>query len=99
MFLIVSFSVYMCLQCRVMYDKKPIRGQVMGKSLGYGFVEFIEHEQALQALRHLNNNPDIFGPQKVDHHIQIPTKSLISGSWELWKKNGKFDNLFVVLSS
>ncbi|KAG1929452.1 RNA-binding protein [Pimephales promelas] len=51
-------------ECRVMYDKKPIRGQVMGKSLGYGFVEFIEHEQALQALRHLNNNPDIFGPQK-----------------------------------
>lgn len=51
-----------------MYDKKPIKGQVMGKSLGYGFVEFIAHEQALQALRHLNNNPDIFGPQKVEHH-------------------------------
>lgn len=51
-----------------MYDKKPIRGQVVGQSLGYGFVEFKEHEQALQALRHLNNNPDIFGPQKVDHH-------------------------------
>uniref|UniRef100_A0A671S1K8 RNA-binding protein 28-like n=1 Tax=Sinocyclocheilus anshuiensis TaxID=1608454 RepID=A0A671S1K8_9TELE len=51
-------------ECRVMYDKKPIRGQVIGKSLGYGFVEFKEHEHALQALRHLNNNPDIFGPQK-----------------------------------
>uniref|UniRef100_A0A9J8AQ63 RNA binding motif protein 28 n=1 Tax=Cyprinus carpio carpio TaxID=630221 RepID=A0A9J8AQ63_CYPCA len=51
-------------ECRVMYDKKPICGQVMGKSLGYGFVEFKEHEHALQALRHLNNNPDIFGPQK-----------------------------------
>ncbi|XP_051726807.1 RNA-binding protein 28 isoform X2 [Ctenopharyngodon idella] len=51
-------------ECRVMYDKKPIRGQVVGQSLGYGFVEFKEHEQALQALRHLNNNPDIFGPQK-----------------------------------
>uniref|UniRef100_A0A8C2I223 RNA-binding protein 28 n=1 Tax=Cyprinus carpio TaxID=7962 RepID=A0A8C2I223_CYPCA len=51
-------------ECRVMYDKKPICGQVIGKSLGYGFVEFKEHEHALQALRHLNNNPDIFGPQK-----------------------------------
>ncbi|XP_016386291.1 RNA-binding protein 28, partial [Sinocyclocheilus rhinocerous] len=51
-------------ECRVMYDKKPIRGQVIGKSLGYGFVAFKEHEHALQALRHLNNNPDIFGPQK-----------------------------------
>ncbi|XP_059362756.1 RNA-binding protein 28 isoform X1 [Carassius carassius] len=51
-------------ECRVMYDKKPIHGQVIGKSLGYGFVEFKEHEHALQALRHLNNNPDIFGPQK-----------------------------------
>ncbi|XP_059421219.1 RNA-binding protein 28-like [Carassius carassius] len=51
-------------ECRVMYDKKPIRGQVIGKSLGYGFVEFKEHEHALQTLRHLNNNPDIFEPQK-----------------------------------
>ncbi|KAI7802395.1 RNA-binding protein 28 [Triplophysa rosa] len=51
-------------ECHVMYDKKPIRGQVIGQSLGYGFVEFKEHEHALQALRHLNNNPDIFGAQK-----------------------------------
>ncbi|KAA0715143.1 RNA-binding protein 28 [Triplophysa tibetana] len=51
-------------ECRVMYDKKPIRGQVMGQSLGYGFVEFEAEEHALQALRHLNNNPEIFGAQK-----------------------------------
>ncbi|XP_076119315.1 RNA-binding protein 28 isoform X2 [Alosa pseudoharengus] len=51
-------------ECRVMYDRKPERGQVMGQSLGYGFVEFREHEHALKALRHLNNNPDIFGPNK-----------------------------------
>ncbi|XP_062403590.1 RNA-binding protein 28 isoform X2 [Sardina pilchardus] len=51
-------------ECRVMYDRKPERGQVMGTSLGYGFVEFREHEHALKALRHLNNNPDIFGPNK-----------------------------------
>lgn len=48
-----------------MYDKKPVKGQVMGQSLGYGFVQFKEHEHALSALRYLNNNPDIFGPNKV----------------------------------
>uniref|UniRef100_A0A7N6BK28 RNA-binding protein 28 n=1 Tax=Anabas testudineus TaxID=64144 RepID=A0A7N6BK28_ANATE len=29
-------------ECRVMYDKKPQKGQVMGQSLGYGFVQFQE---------------------------------------------------------
>uniref|UniRef100_A0A8B9HEA9 RNA binding motif protein 28 n=1 Tax=Astyanax mexicanus TaxID=7994 RepID=A0A8B9HEA9_ASTMX len=51
-------------ECHVMYDRKPVRGQVVGKSLGYGFVEFKEHEHALQALRHLNNNPTIFTDNK-----------------------------------
>ncbi|XP_036373537.1 RNA-binding protein 28 [Megalops cyprinoides] len=51
-------------ECRVMYDRKPQGGKVMGRSLGYGFVQFQEHEHALNALRHLNNNPDIFGPLK-----------------------------------
>ncbi|XP_028814208.1 RNA-binding protein 28 isoform X2 [Denticeps clupeoides] len=51
-------------ECRVMYDKKPERGQVAGRSLGYGFVQFQQHEHALDTLRHLNNNPDIFGPNK-----------------------------------
>lgn len=51
-------------ECRVMYDKKPEKGQVMGQSLGYGFVQFQDHEHALSALRYLNNNPDIFGPHK-----------------------------------
>uniref|UniRef100_H3DKS7 RNA-binding protein 28 n=1 Tax=Tetraodon nigroviridis TaxID=99883 RepID=H3DKS7_TETNG len=51
-------------ESRVMYDRKPLKGQVMGQSLGYGFVQFKEHEHALSALRYLNNNPDIFGPNK-----------------------------------
>ncbi|XP_042325887.1 RNA-binding protein 28 [Sceloporus undulatus] len=46
-------------ECRVMRDRK---GQ--GQSLGYAFVEFQEHEHALTALRHMNNNPEIFGDQK-----------------------------------
>ncbi|KAM9854619.1 RNA-binding protein 28 [Aulostomus maculatus] len=51
-------------ECRVMYSKKPEKGQVMGQSLGYGFVQFQEHEHALSTLRYLNNNPDIFGSHK-----------------------------------
>lgn len=51
-------------ECRVMYDKKPEKGQVMGQSLGYGFVQFQDHEHALGTLRYLNNNPDIFGSHK-----------------------------------
>lgn len=50
------------LQCRVMRDLKG-----KGQSLGYAFVEFQEHEHALAALRHLNNNPQLFGAEKVGH--------------------------------
>ena len=48
-----------------MYDRKPEKGKAMGLSLGYGFVEFQCPDHALSTLRHLNNNPDIFGPAKV----------------------------------
>lgn len=51
-------------ECRVMRDLKGAHGKVKGQSLGYAFVEFQEHEHALAALRHINNNPEIFGPQK-----------------------------------
>lgn len=47
----------------------------MGQSLGYGFVQFREHEHALSALRYLNNNPDIFGPHKV---------RIYKGSRQIW---------------
>ncbi|XP_042637710.1 RNA-binding protein 28 [Orycteropus afer afer] len=51
-------------ECRVMRDLKGTHGNVKGQSLGYAFAEFQAHEHALAALRHINNNPDIFGPQK-----------------------------------
>lgn len=34
------------------------------KSKGIGFIEFGEHNQALNALRHVNNNPTLFGAKK-----------------------------------
>lgn len=35
-----------------------------GRSMGYGFVEFTNHKDALAALRATNNNPDIFGADR-----------------------------------
>ena len=37
----------------------------VGRSLGYGFVEFTTHEAALAALRATNNNPKTFGEKRV----------------------------------
>ncbi|XP_019501707.1 PREDICTED: RNA-binding protein 28 isoform X1 [Hipposideros armiger] len=51
-------------ECRVMRDLRGVHGKGKGQSLGYAFAEFQEHEHALTALRHINNNPEIFGPQK-----------------------------------
>nr|KAF6338437.1 RNA binding motif protein 28 [Pipistrellus kuhlii] len=51
-------------ECKVMRDLKGVYGKVKGQSLGYAFAEFQEHEHALTALRHINNNPEIYGPQK-----------------------------------
>ncbi|MBN3271110.1 RBM28 protein, partial [Polyodon spathula] len=51
-------------ECRVMCDRRFQTGKALGRSLGYAFVEFTEHENALKALRYLNNNPNIFGPEK-----------------------------------
>lgn len=38
---------------------------ILGKSKGYGFVEFSSHEQALKTLNKLNNNQNIFTDNRV----------------------------------
>ncbi|CAG2163454.1 unnamed protein product [Oppiella nova] len=50
-------------EARVMLDRLK-NDNKFGKSKGFGFIEFAEHIHALKALRQLNNNPDIFTPQK-----------------------------------
>lgn len=44
-----------------------------GRSMGYGFIEFTNHKDALAVLRVTNNNPAIFGPDRrpiVDFSIE-----------------------------
>lgn len=48
-----------------MRDRARTNAEGVGKSLGYGFVRFTSHQHALDALRRTNNNPEIFGENKV----------------------------------
>lgn len=50
------------IEARVMKNRQA--SGKLGKSKGFGFVEFTQHQHALTALRRLNNNPDIFTSQK-----------------------------------
>ncbi|KAL5010538.1 hypothetical protein ScPMuIL_012843 [Solemya velum] len=51
-------------ECRVMRDLARPNAKGVGKSRGYAFVAFNEHQHALKALHQTNNNPDIFGKDK-----------------------------------
>ena len=49
-----------------MRDLTQVNSEGVAKSRGYGFVAFNDHQHALNTLRKLNNNPDIFTDQKVN---------------------------------
>lgn len=51
-----------------MRDLKNIDASGKGKSKEYAFVAFTTHEDALKALRSINNNPDIFSKTRVSSH-------------------------------
>lgn len=48
-----------------MRDLKNVDATGKGKSKEYGFVTFTTHEDALKALRSINNNPNIFSKSRV----------------------------------
>ncbi|XP_067950905.1 RNA-binding protein 28-like [Watersipora subatra] len=51
-------------ECRIIRDLTNVNADGIGKSRGYAFVEFGDHKHAIAALRHLNNNPEIFTNEK-----------------------------------
>lgn len=51
-------------EARVMRDLKNVDATGKGKSKEYGFVTFTSHEDALKALRSINNNPNIFSKHR-----------------------------------
>lgn len=59
-----SLSTAVIREARVMRDLKNVDIKGVGKSKEYGFVSFTTHEDALHALRTINNNPNIFTPKR-----------------------------------
>lgn len=55
-------------QAVVMRNLKKVDTKGVAISKEYGFVTFKEHEDALKALRAINNNPNIFNSNKVNIH-------------------------------
>ncbi|KAJ8675423.1 hypothetical protein QAD02_011209, partial [Eretmocerus hayati] len=84
-------------EARVMRDLKNIDGNGVGKSKEYGFVAFTNHEDALKALRSINNNPTIFTKAKrpivafsIENRsmVKVKQKRMENSRWQnpLWKK-------------
>lgn len=95
-------------EARVMRDLKNVDAKGVGKSKEYGFVSYTKHEDALKALRAINNNPNIFSNNKrpivafsIENRIMVNAKQRrIEKSREknpLWlgdptKREGEDDN-------
>ncbi|XP_063913163.1 RNA-binding protein 28-like [Zophobas morio] len=51
-------------EARIMRDMRNMDASGVGKSKEFGFVTFARHEDAIAALRSLNNNPKIFSAHR-----------------------------------
>ncbi|EDO29400.1 predicted protein [Nematostella vectensis] len=47
-----------------MRSKERLDSSGKGRPLGFAFIEFTNHKEALAALRATNNNPELFGPDR-----------------------------------
>lgn len=59
--MVIAYTGFKPHECRVMRENKVTPDHPKGKSKGFGFMSFNSHQEALIALRKLNNNPKIFG--------------------------------------
>ena len=56
-------------QVKILRSTDRLDGHGLGRSKGYGFIEFKGHEDALKALRCTNNNPELFGEKRVSGRV------------------------------
>ena len=68
-----------------MRDLDRVNAKGVGKSRGYAFVNFLDHQHALQALRNTNNNPEIFSDKKVTVSKNFLFHILLTFSCVVWK--------------
>lgn len=47
-------------ECRIMRDTERVNTKGVAKSRGYAFINFSDHQHAVEALRKTNNDPDLF---------------------------------------
>ncbi|XP_057658638.1 RNA-binding protein 28 [Diorhabda carinulata] len=81
-------------EARIMRDMKIIDANGVGKSKEYGFVTFTKHENALAALRNLNNNPEIFSEHKRPIiTFSIENKSIIKAREKRLEKSKQYNPL------
>lgn len=56
--------------------KVDLQGQAISKE--YAFITFKQHEDALKALRAINNNPNIFNANKVNFMLFMNHKFIFT---------------------
>ncbi|CAH8599554.1 unnamed protein product [Heterobilharzia americana] len=61
-------------ECRIMRNLQPGRQQY--RSLGYAFVTFDNHENAMKVLNGLNNNPNAFPPSNRRPIVEFSVENL-----------------------
>lgn len=79
-------------ESKIMRDLKNVDANGVGKSKEYGFVSFTKHEHALNALRALNNNPNIFSASKRPIvAFSIENKSMVNAKQKRLEKSLQYN--------
>ncbi|XP_048236674.1 RNA-binding protein 28-like [Haliotis rufescens] len=62
-------------ECRIMRDTTRVTNKSKGKSRGYAFVDFSEHQHALEALKTINNT--VHGGKRLIVHFSLEDQRML----------------------